>query len=243
MISTLIPGSSLLGLDCEEAWWAELKRLCLSYGFEKIIFAVSSQARDELNPNKIFLKSTYPEKWRFKYDSEHFYDRDITVRHAESSRFPLIWDKSFFLTPPECEFYEEAKLYGMGRGIVLPIRSGNVWGMLCAAFDDAHAHKVFERYYCEHIAPLLAIRDFAIESILKIKMDFFNDSVGSIQKLTIRELECLKWTVQGKTSWEISRILGCSEATVNFHMSNVRKKLNVGTRREAVVLALKHGLI
>ncbi|WP_395004658.1 helix-turn-helix transcriptional regulator [Undibacterium sp.] len=34
-------------------------------------------------------------------------------------------------------------------------------------------------------------------------------------KLTASELECLKWVIVGKFSWEISRILSRSAATVN----------------------------
>jgi LuxR family quorum-sensing transcriptional regulator LasR len=37
-----------------------------------------------------------------------------------------------------------------------------------------------------------------------------------VPKLTPRESECLKWTAQGKSTWEIAKIFGCSEATVNF---------------------------
>jgi LuxR family quorum-sensing transcriptional regulator LasR len=62
-------------------------------------------------------------------------------------------------------------------------------------------------------------------------------------KLTRRELEVLKWVMAGKSSWEISRITNCSEATVNFHMANVRQKFNVNTRQQAVVKAISLGMI
>ena len=47
----------------------------------------------------------------------------------------------------------------------------------------------------------------------------------------------------GKTSWETARILGISESTVNFHLSNACAKLGVRGRRAAVVMALRLGLI
>ena len=52
--------------------------------------------------------------------------------------------------------------------------------------------------------------------------------------LTSRELECLQWVAEGKTSWEVSQILGVSERTVNFHISNVMQKTNSSTRQQAV---------
>ncbi len=62
-------------------------------------------------------------------------------------------------------------------------------------------------------------------------------------RLTARELECLQWSAIGKSSWEISTILNISESAVNFHMANIRSKFNVSSRRQAVVQAIRYGLI
>lgn len=62
-------------------------------------------------------------------------------------------------------------------------------------------------------------------------------------RLTARELECLQWSATGKSSWEISTILNISESAVNFHMANIRSKFNVSSRRQAVVQAIRFGLI
>jgi DNA-binding CsgD family transcriptional regulator len=62
-------------------------------------------------------------------------------------------------------------------------------------------------------------------------------------RLTSRELEVLNLAMAGKSTWEISRITNSSEATVNFHMANVRLKFNVNTRQQAVVKAISLGLI
>jgi LuxR family quorum-sensing transcriptional regulator LasR len=64
-----------------------------------------------------------------------------------------------------------------------------------------------------------------------------------IPKLTPRELECLRWTARGKSTWEISHILNCSEAVVNFHMKNIRTKFGVNSRRAAAVIATQLGVI
>lgn len=62
-------------------------------------------------------------------------------------------------------------------------------------------------------------------------------------RLTARELECLQWSAIGKSSWEISTILRISESAVNFHMANIRSKFDVSSRRQAVVQAIRFGLI
>lgn len=64
-----------------------------------------------------------------------------------------------------------------------------------------------------------------------------------MKPLTARERECLLWAAQGKTSWEIGRILGIAERTVNFHISNTCTKLAVRTRQAAITTALQGGLI
>jgi DNA-binding NarL/FixJ family response regulator len=61
--------------------------------------------------------------------------------------------------------------------------------------------------------------------------------------LTDRELECLTWSARGKTSIEIAAIVGLSKRTVDFHVENACRKLNVSTRTEAVVVATSGRLI
>jgi len=62
-------------------------------------------------------------------------------------------------------------------------------------------------------------------------------------RLTPRELECLQWCALGKSTWDIAQLLGISEAAVNFHMTNIRGKCGVASRRLAVAKAVQLGLI
>ena len=61
--------------------------------------------------------------------------------------------------------------------------------------------------------------------------------------LTRREKEALQWSIKGKSSWEISRIFDCTEAGVNYHFSNIRRKFGVSSRWVAARMALELGLI
>ena len=47
----------------------------------------------------------------------------------------------------------------------------------------------------------------------------------------------------GKSSWEISRILNRSEATINFHIANIKQKFEVGSRQQAIIKAIRLGLL
>lgn len=62
-------------------------------------------------------------------------------------------------------------------------------------------------------------------------------------KLTERELEILALMVSGQNNIEIADQLFISQSTVKFHLTNILQKLNVETRTEAIVLAVKQQLI
>jgi DNA-binding CsgD family transcriptional regulator len=61
--------------------------------------------------------------------------------------------------------------------------------------------------------------------------------------LTARERECLHWCAEGKTSEDISVILGLSAHTVNHYLTNATKKLDAVNRLHAVTIAYKRGLL
>ncbi|MBL8780919.1 MAG: hypothetical protein JNL06_08230 [Alphaproteobacteria bacterium] len=60
------------------------------------------------------------------------------------------------------------------------------------------------------------------------------DSTRSDSPLSPRESECLKWVADGKTDFEVGKILGISPRTVRFHIRNAKTKLGVATRIQAV---------
>jgi len=63
-------------------------------------------------------------------------------------------------------------------------------------------------------------------------------------RLTEREEEVLSWMAGGVTSTRaLAERLGVTERTVKFHIGNVLEKLQVGSRAEAVSVALREGLV
>lgn len=62
-------------------------------------------------------------------------------------------------------------------------------------------------------------------------------------KFTKRELECIKWATQGKTSWEISQILSIADRTVNFHIANCIKKTKSNNRQQAIAKFYSMGIL
>jgi len=59
--------------------------------------------------------------------------------------------------------------------------------------------------------------------------------------LTTREGEVLRAVVDGATSREIGQRLDISENTVNFHLKNMFKKLELRNRAQLAAWAAQHG--
>ncbi len=62
-------------------------------------------------------------------------------------------------------------------------------------------------------------------------------------ELTDRELECLFWIAEGKTSDEIAMILGISRNTINNYITSVMRKTATKTRSEAIAFAVRNNLV
>lgn len=62
-------------------------------------------------------------------------------------------------------------------------------------------------------------------------------------RVTPRETQVLGWIAVGKSDWAIGRILRISDKTVNFHVENAKRKFGVATRLQAVIAAMRQGVI
>ena len=66
---------------------------------------------------------------------------------------------------------------------------------------------------------------------------------AGIQPLSRREQEVLEQLASGKSTREIAEALGLGDETVKSHLSRVYSKLNAADRVQAVVIAMRHGLV
>lgn len=99
----------------------------------------------------------------------------------------------------------------------------------CAGKSSAEEHLLFANFIVLylHLCFVRWGRDF--------------NSWSARHNLTSKEKEVLQWVVEGKTSWEIGKILSVSERTVKFHLRNIYSKLNVTNRTQAVTMASRCG--
>jgi NarL family two-component system response regulator LiaR len=67
-------------------------------------------------------------------------------------------------------------------------------------------------------------------------------SGARVDDLTDREVEVLQLVARGQSNREIADELAISEATVRTHVSNILAKLNLSSRTQAALYALREGL-
>jgi two-component system NarL family response regulator len=62
-------------------------------------------------------------------------------------------------------------------------------------------------------------------------------------ELSARELEVLRLMAQGMSNLEIGTALNISESTVKSHVNRILSKLGVSDRTQAVIIAIKRGIV
>lgn len=79
---------------------------------------------------------------------------------------------------------------------------------------------------------------------VSLPLDLPSRPAGDVAEwnLAARELEVLQHLAAGQRNRTIASSLGISENTVKFHVRNLFRKLDVGSRTEAIALAHSHGL-
>jgi LuxR family quorum-sensing transcriptional regulator LasR len=222
-----------------DAWAGTLFSLAHAHGFDKVCYGLVPSRHAKLE--NAFMCSNFAPKWRERYTADRLAYVDPTVSHCLASTLPLIWAPGTFRAPGERELYEEACGFGIRAGVTLPVHGPNGEFGVISFVTGTAAEGEFHRAAHEVLPALALVRDYVFASSAR----FCSPAPGQdpLPRLTRRELEVLNWAMAGKSSWEISKITSCSEATVNFHMANVRQKFNVNTRQQAVVKAIALGLI
>ena len=85
--------------------------------------------------------------------------------------------------------------------------------------------------------PSAAVVDAAQRLLVPADID------GDAPHLTPREIDILRLTRDGKSAWVAGQILAISEHTVNFHLRNIQRKINTTSKHQAVLAAMRLGLI
>ncbi|WP_349971914.1 LuxR family transcriptional regulator [Pseudomonas caspiana] len=217
-------------------WESQLRVVLRRIGYDSYLFSLGPPTTDDPF-NKII--TTYPSGWLKKYKEENFIQIDPIIKHCRHHFVPLFWGNARRRAQGRSnEFWKAREGYGLLRGISIPLRRNEMVGSLnvaqCMNFTDE-----LDDDLNAPLGKLFMLVPFLLEGSQK----HLKISDKQICSLTLRESEVLKWSGVGKTTWEMSYILGCSERTINYHIANASRKLGSFSRQQAVGVALAQGLI
>lgn len=166
--------------------------------------------------------------------------RDPVMQHCKRHSVPIIWDQDTYVESGLGELWEQQASFGYRTGIAMALHLP----------DGKHFQFGVDREQPlpndpEELQRLVAdLQLFAVhaqDSAMRILVPPAQQPERPV--LTPRELECLRWTMEGKTAWEVGAVLGISERTVVFHVGNATQKLGCINKQQAVLKALRLGLI
>ena len=186
-----------------------------------------------------FILNGLPKEFSEHYVRENYYLDDPVAAWCRRSTDPFEWSEARYdrnTWPRAAELMDVAADFGMRQGFCVPIRRANGF-QACVTMAGERPDLGPRTKRAIHLISLYAHK----KAISVVGPPQQSPSVHRI--LTQREREVLLWSAQGKSSWEISVILGVSERTVNWFIANAGRKLDAVNRTQAVVNAIRSGEI
>ncbi|MCR6502049.1 LuxR family transcriptional regulator [Shinella sp. CPCC 101442] len=212
-------------------------RATAEYGVKRILAGYIP--RSGMLPNdqlRHVLLADWPEQWADIYFHNGFLFHDPTIRRVLNASPTFSWSelsKAPDVVRNERLVMDRAKDFHLGNGCTVPLVAldGRKVGFSFAGaeIDDAPDAK----------GVMTLIATFAFGRAIELQ----TNAARASAHLTPREREVIAWISAGKTDWEISKILGVSEAAIAKHIFNVRMKLGAMNRAHAVAEAFRAGLI
>jgi DNA-binding CsgD family transcriptional regulator len=182
-----------------------------------------------------------PQSYRLTFDNLELGYSDPVMQHCKHHGTPILWDQGTYLNSGLGERWEAQAAFGyrVGVGVALHL-PGGLHFMIGVDRDQPLPVDAAERRRLAGDLCLFAAfaHETAIELLLPKQR---KPEAGGL--LSARELEVLRWTADGKTAWELGRILGISEQTVARHVSSAAQKLGCVNKVQAVAKALRLGLV
>jgi DNA-binding CsgD family transcriptional regulator len=167
--------------------------------------------------------------------------RDPLLQKLKRLSVPVIYDQTTYVNSGAADLWEQQARFGYHTGVAVALHLPNhVHFVLGVDRRDALPRDDTQMTRLMGDLQLVAVhaQDAAVRLL---KQD--RPAAADEQTLTTRELEVLKLTMEGLTAVQISERLMISVPTVNFHTRNLREKLGVHSKHQAVLTALRRGLL
>ncbi|MEO8078886.1 MAG: autoinducer binding domain-containing protein [Caldimonas sp.] len=181
-----------------------------------------------------------PRGYKESFGNRENWRRDPVMQHCKRHSMPIVWNQATYAGRGVGDIWEEQARFGYRNGIAMALHMPEGRHFFLGVDRDrpvpADASAVTRL-----VADLQLFAVHAQDAALRILAPTLN--VPGAPSLTPRELETLRWTMEGKTAWEVGALLGISERTAALHVNNATHKLGCVNKHQAVLKALRLGLI
>lgn len=221
-----------------------IKKTTEHLGFDTFCYGVAFHPHTPDAEPQYFTIENYPESWVEQYMAEGWVNKDPAVTHCYASTAPLIWCHDIFRTPEYNAIHEEACLAGINGGASLPIHSPWLNGVGCLVVSTPEDADKTISHVQETLGMSQLLACYVNQAVRDLNLLPTDHRFVLQEELTPRELECLRWAIQGLQSKDIARRMKVSAATITAHyLPSIRRKLGVSSTREAVSVAVYHRLV
>ncbi len=230
--------ASLLSVSSKIMLKRELVSFAENLGFVHAC-AFMTMRKAATSSYKIADVNNFQDSWTKTCRDEALIAKDPVIQHSTKSNLPLVWNQSLYVKAGAGDLWEIFKANSFDSGIAISMRDhlGNGYKIGLARDQPLTSDP---RELSRLVADAQLFGTFAQSAMNRI---WNPDPEAEFAKLTERELECLRWTMEGKTAWDIGIIIGVCERTVNWHLGNASRKLVSDNKHAAVVKAIRIGLI
>jgi DNA-binding CsgD family transcriptional regulator len=166
--------------------------------------------------------------------------RDPVMQHCKRHTVPIIWNQQTYLDNDAIDIWEEQAPFGYRNGIAMALHLPEGRHFQIGVDRDRPLPEDSDELQ-RMVADLQLFAVHAQDAALRL---FIPRAMQPERPgLTRRELEALRWTMDGKTAWEVGAIMGITERTAVLHLQNAMHKLGSVNKHQAVLKALRLGLI
>ncbi len=179
----------------------------------------------------------FPEQWLQEYQSKNYPQVDAVLRENFTKYQVQHWSVARRKLHRRADINSLCRDFGMLECFTHGSKpaAGEQNGSMFAFAGSSMKYEMRTVAILEFLIPHLHL---AFSHVFDHMQPQMNSAV-----LSPREKEVLNWLKHGKSSWDMSVILGISERTVNFHVYNIMQKLEATNRTQAVAVATRQGLI
>ncbi len=204
-------------------------------GFDYLAFSTTHSSPQAFAP-QLEGVDNLPPQWSQRYRQRGYVMLDPTIRHCRHSVVPLLWTDDLFARTQA--FRQDAWDHGIRHGLSVAIHDTASQASILSLIRGELAVSADE--FCIKAGQCLWLGNLLHQ---QLGDHLFSTLDGTRGSLSMRELEVLRWSAQGKTAGDIATILNLSERTVNFHINSAVKKMGMANKTAAVVHAAQSGLL